>query len=207
MQPILGLVLSTAFGRVINDWGDIEAAINEEVAAMSDTIGALALYGSPDALATRDTVLVYATDVVDDDWPALADNRLGERADASFRQLVVEVLGLTPENQVQQDLRARILDDVDAMSDARQDRLSAALAQPRVFYMLSFLAFLVTMALFGVYKYRPTLVVLLLFYAGFIGLMLYLVLALSDPFQGVLGIDPDQITEVIERHTGTDPGG
>ena len=203
----LALVLTLAFERVVDDWGEVEGAINAEAIAVSDTLGAFELYNSPDARSAQATLLAYVSAVIDDEWLALASDQLSERAGDSFRQLVGEVLALTPENQIRQDLRASILDDIDAMSDARQERLNGALAQPRVFYFLAFFAFLVTMVLFGAYESRPALVVLVLIYAAFIGLTMHLILAVSDPFQGVLGIDPDQLMAILERQAAAGPGG
>lgn len=54
------------------------------------------------------------------------------------------------------------------------------------------------MACFGAYRPQPPLVVLVFLYTVFVGLVLYLVLALSDPFQGYIGIVPTPFEYLVE---------
>ncbi len=58
--------------------------------------------------------------------------------------------------------------------------------------------FLVTMACFGAYRPQVPLVALVSLYTVFIGLVLYLILAVSDPFQGGLGVDPTPFELLVE---------
>ena len=75
--------------------------------------------------------------------------------------------------------------DVDMMSDYRLARLDTALAKPPVYAIVIIFGFFVTMACFGAYRPQAPLVGLVLLYTIFIGLVLYLILTLSDPFQGI----------------------
>jgi hypothetical protein len=58
--------------------------------------------------------------------------------------------------------------------------------------------FLVTMACFGVYRPQTPLIVLVTLYTLFVGLVLYLVLAMSDPFQGSFGVEPVSFEYLVE---------
>ena len=58
--------------------------------------------------------------------------------------------------------------------------------------------FLVTMACFGAYRPQPPLVVLVSLYTVFVGLVLYLVLQLSDPFRGDIGVAPTSFEYLVE---------
>ncbi len=75
--------------------------------------------------------------------------------------------------------------DVDLMSDYRLARLDTALAEPPVYVIVIIFGFFVTMACFGAYRPQAPLVGLVLLYTIFVGLVLYLILTLSDPFQGI----------------------
>ena len=54
------------------------------------------------------------------------------------------------------------------------------------------------MACFGAYRPQGPLVVLIFLYTVLVGLVLYLVLALSDPFQGDIGIAPTAFEHLVE---------
>jgi hypothetical protein len=88
--------------------------------------------------------------------------------------------------------------DIDALSDYRVVRLASTMGKPSVYVYVIIFGFLVTMACFGAYRPQAPLLVLLALYTVFVGLVLYLVLALSDPFQGDLGVAPTAFEYLVE---------
>lgn len=130
---LVGLMLSLAFGEIIIEWRNIQNSIKGEAVAISDTFIGLQQYDLEGTKSTREVLIDYIQAVVDDDWPALADDKLSERARALGRQVLEEVLNLEPANPTQELLKSRILNDVDRISDFRLNRLNAALAQPPVY--------------------------------------------------------------------------
>ena len=195
---LVSLMLSLAFGEVVVEWRDIQNAIKLEVKAITDTFVDLQLYDLEGTREIRILLIDYAQAVIDDDWPALADDRLGERARALKQQHAEAVLGLEPANPVQEELKSRILDEVDLLSDARTRRLNAALAQPPIYTYVIFLGFLITMTYFGIYSPEVPLIAFVALYTAFVGLALYLILSLSDPFQGGIGLDPTPFEVLVE---------
>ena len=59
------------------------------------------------------------------------------------------------------------------------------LAEPPVYVAVIIFGFFVTMACFGAYRPQAPLVGLVLLYTIFVGMVLYTILDLSDPFQGI----------------------
>jgi len=57
---------------------------------------------------------------------------------------------------------------------------------------------------FGVYRPRGNLVLLVSLYTAFVGVVVYLILAMSDPFQGTLCVDPAPLEYVLEE-AGSSP--
>ena len=104
---------------------------------------------------------------------------------------------LNPTKPLQEKLWSRILADVDLMSDYRMSRLDTALARPPIYVIVIVFGFFITMACFGAYRPQAPLVGLVLLYTVFVGLVLFLILTLSDPFQGI-GIQPDSFEKVVE---------
>ena len=86
----------------------------------------------------------------------------------------------------------------DMLSDHRFIRLDNALQKPPVFVYVLIFGLLVTMACFGAYRPQAPLIVLVTLYTVFVGLVLYLVLAFSDPFQGDLGVAPASFEYLVE---------
>jgi len=195
---LVGLMLSLAFSEVIAELRTIRNAVEREAVAISDIFKYLELFDIERTREIRTILVEYTQAIIDDDWPALANDKLGQRTGALGRQLTEAVLNLEPATSNQEKLWSLIVADIDALSDHRAIRLDNALEKPPVFVYVIIFGFLVTMACFGVYRPHAPLVVLVSLYTLFVGLVLFLILKLSDPFQGDIGVAPTAFEYLIE---------
>ena len=195
---LVSLMLSLAFSEVLAELRTIRNAVEREAVAISDIFTNLELFDIERTREIRTILVEYAQAVIDDDWPALADDRLGQRTGALKRQLTEAVINLEPATPTQEKLWSFIVADIDALSDHRFIRLKNALAKPSVFIYVIIFGFLVTMACFGAYRPQAPIVVLLSLYTLFVGLVLFLIVKLSDPFQGDIGVAPTAFEYLIE---------
>ena len=195
---LVGLMLALSFSEVISELKTIRRAVQREAVAISDIIEALRIYDLDKTRELRAILLQYSKAIVNDEWRTLADDSLSQRVDVIKRQLAEAIINLKPGNSKQEEVKSLIVADFDSLSDFRIIRLNEALAKPPVFTYVIIFGFLVTMACFGVYPPQTPLVVLILFYTVFIGLVLYLILQLSDPFQGDIGISAHPFEYLIE---------
>ena len=195
---LFSLMLALAFSEVIVEQRTIRNAVLRETVAISDIFDVLKLFGNEGTREHRTILIDYAQAVIDDDWPALSKDRLSPRVGALKTQLAEGVLNLKPATSNQEKMLSHILADIDTLSDYRVVRLGSALAKPPVFVYVIIFGFLVTMACFGAYRPQAPLVVLAFLYTVFVGLVLYLVLAMSDPFQGNFGVTPAPFEHLVE---------
>ena len=195
---LVGLVLALSFSEVISDLKTIRRAIAQEAVAISDIFNGLKAYDIDKTVETRVLLVDYSKAVINDEWLTLADDNLSQRVDAIKGQLSEAIINLEPVNSKQKELKSAMIADFDTLSDFRITRLNGALAKPPVFTYIIIFGFLVTMACFGVYPPRTPLVVPILFYTIFIGLVLYLILQLSDPFQGDIGVSARPFEYLVE---------
>jgi len=195
---LVSLMLSLAFSEVIVEVRVIRNAVEREAVAISDTFTNLKLFDIERTKETRSLLVKYTQAVIDDDWPALANDKLGQRAGALKRQLTEALMNLETATPNQEKLWSLIVADIDALSDHRFIRLAAALAKPPVYVYVIIFGFLVTMACFGAYRPQGPLVVLVSLYTVFVGLVLFLIVKLSDPFQGDIGVTPAAFEYLVE---------
>ena len=195
---LVSLMLSLAFAEVIVDLRKIENAIEREGVAIVDTFNDLYRYDAEATREIRSLLIDYTRAVINDDWPALANDKLGDRAGTLKRQLEASVWELQPTTPIQEKLWSQILADIDALSDHRLVRLDNALAEPPVYLYVIIFGLLITMACFGAYRPQGPLIVLVSLYTVFVGLVLYLILTLSDPYQGI-GVDPTTFEFMIQK--------
>ena len=194
---LVSLMLLLAFGEVITEWQAVKNAINQESVAISDTYINLKYYDSEATREIRAILIDYAQAVIDDDWPAMANDRLGQRASALKRQFTEKVIELKPATSIQKGIRSGIIADIDTLSDHRLIRLNHSMAKPPVYVLVIIFGILVSMACFGAYQPNFPLIALVSLCTLFIGMVLYLILAMSDPFQGRTVVDPISIPRYI----------
>jgi len=196
---LVSLFLSLTFADVMLELNQIEAAVEREAVMIMDIHRDLGRYDSDRARKAQALLVKYTEAVIEYDWPALANDSLSEEARTLLWQLEDEVLHLEAESSMQQILRSRINSDVDQISDLRLTRLEQALAKPPLFLIVVIFGFLATMVCFGPHRPNRLTIVLLSLYTLLIGLVIYMILAYSDPFQGATGIKPTAIEFVLEQ--------
>ena len=195
---LVGLMLSLAFAEVVSEKRTIEKAVERETVAIADLFNGLQQYDLEGTREIRKQLIEYTQAIIDDDWAALADDRLGQRTGVLRKQISQSVVNLEPVTERQKQLWSRLLADLDAVSNYRLVRLDNALAEPPVYIYTVVFGFLVTMACFGVFRPTFPLGVLASLYTVFVGLVLYLIMALSDPFQGGFGVSPTTFEYLVE---------
>ena len=195
---LVSLMLSLAFAEVVLQQRAVENAVDREAIAIGDTFMDLRRFGVEKTRESQTILLDYTQVVIDDDWPALANDKLSDNTRALKQQLLDSVWNLEPATPAEEKLLSQILADIDVISEHRWIRLDNALSEPPVYIYAIIFGFLVTMACFGVYRPHTPLIALVSLYTVFIGLVLYLVLAISDPFRGGLTVDPVAFEHLIE---------
>lgn len=196
---LVGLFLSLTLNDLGNGLSDIKKAVQREAAAISDVYNGLKHFEPSTTREIQHQLLEYTSSIIDDEWPSLAENRLSDRTERLFREIVSSVLSLETDNQILSSSWNRISNDLDSISDYRLERLHHALAPPPFFLLVVIFGMVVVMVCLGLYPPSRTLFVLVSFYLAFVGLVLYLILALSNPFEGIPGVDTAPLEYVIEE--------
>jgi hypothetical protein len=103
-------------------------------------------------------------------------------------------------------LRDRILQDLDEISDLRQVRVyRSGSSLPGFFFLVSF-GYLMIAVFMGAYAFNRTNAVLMALGAVFVGSVLYLIVAMSRPFDGPMRVKPEPF-ESLQRQFGGAPVG
>ena len=130
---LVSLFLSLSFSDVLVELNKLQNSVQSEAGAIADTYIDLLQFGTEETDEIRELLLDYAESVVGDDWPALADDRLGERTTALLRQLETTALNLEATTPIEEKMWTRVIANIDLISDFRLSRLQQALAQPPFF--------------------------------------------------------------------------
>jgi len=202
---LVGLFLSLTFANVVVELNTIKRSVEREAITISELHHKLQRFDSSQADLIQTLLITYTQAAIENDWPALANDRLSDQTEHLLRQLELAILDLEPTNVVQEKSWDRLITDVDRIADYRLSRLEQALAHPPFFLIVVCCGFFLTMVCLGIHPPARSLIVLIALYMTFVGLIIYLILAFSDPFQGVPGIDPAPLEYVLQQMQTEDP--
>jgi ABC-type multidrug transport system fused ATPase/permease subunit len=193
VATLLVLLLSLTFADVRIEAGAIRSSVEVEAGLLGDTFKNLEAFDSAEAESLTVQLLEYIDAVIEDEWEALRRGEIAAEVVDAFRNVEFAVLTLETTTPLQEELRRRMLDDIDAVSDSRLKRLTKVSASVPVFVYVAVLAFLWSNAMLSVFTARNKAIYFIGGYCAFVGVVIYVILAMGDYFDGVGAVNPDSL--------------
>jgi len=172
---------------------EASAVAEGEVGHLGTAWNLLDGFEAPAAWPMRRAIVAYGRAVVEDEWPRLADGQGSERAWDAYAQLWRALLALEPAAGADHTLYAHLVGETRAFSDARRLRLADAQGTfPAELWAVLLAGGAVTLlfaCLLG--GERPLMHGLLTaLLAALLGLVLFLIAALDNPWRGPVKLEP-----------------
>jgi hypothetical protein len=183
-----------------------KAASYAEAARIGDVYNLSAGFADPEKSSIRNQVSGYARRVATVEWPQQAEGRMVDPDSIYLNGLNKMALGLHPSDQADRDLRSLLLQAIERLWDARQERLLAAQSTiPDIVWFVVIAGGALTVA-FGSFLGAPSLRMQLAMSAVLAAsgaLVLILIIALSNPFRGDFRVSTAPFEHVLSRMEGT----
>jgi len=165
------------------------------------------LGGYPDAVRepARDILRGYTDQVIDGAWPKQRRGEIPHEGVEWMDRLQARLLAFEPSTESQKIVHAETLRAFNELVQKRRQRLDAVQSGlPGVFWLMLLPGAVgcLGMALFFHVESAALQTILLLGLAGFLAMVLFVIIALDRPFQGDLGIAPDSYILVRDHHMG-----
>ena len=196
---IVGLFLSLSLNSVVDGMTNIQNEVQSEAVAIADIYSGIGQFDKASAGDIQLLLTSYTKALIEEDWPSLAKDRLADRPELLLRKIWSTMRVLDTGSNNESFYFTLMIKDIDSLSDYRRARLYHALAPPPFFLLIVIFGMVVVMVCLGLYRTSRALIVLVSFYLSFVGLVVYLILALSDPFQGVIAVAPTSLEYVLEE--------
>lgn len=203
---VLGAIYAVLLAFVVvivwGQYGDARANIERE-ANQLNSLSHLA-QGFPDTSRQRllSAMRAYAQSAIDDEWPAMAQGNSSPRTQTALDELWRAYLEIEPQTNRESALYQESLDHLDELSASRRLRLYASRDDlPAVIQVLLWGGGLITVAFtyfFGVKSVRSQALMTAAL-AGIVAFILFLILALDNPFHGYVRASPDPLQLVLQR--------
>jgi hypothetical protein len=185
-----------------------KAASYAEAALIADVYNLSAGLSDPEMSSIQNEVLGYARHVVSVEWPEQAEGHMVDQDSVYLNGLTKIALGLHRSDQADRDLHALLLQTIERLWDARQERLLAAHSTiPDIVWFVVIAGGALTVA-FSSFLGAPSLPMQLAMSAVLAAsgvLVLILIIALSNPFRGDFRVSTAPFEHVLWR-MGRDSG-
>ena len=183
-----------------------KAASYAEAALIGDVYNLSAGFADPERSPIRNEIFGYARHVVTVEWPAQAEGRMVDQDSIHLNGLNTMALALHPSGQVDGNLHSLLLQAIERLWDARQERLlTAQTTIPEIVWFVLIAGGALTVA-FGSFLGAPSLRMQLAMSAVLAAsgaLVLILIIALSHPFRGDFRVSTAPFEQVLSRMQAT----
>ncbi len=190
IATLLALLLSLTFADLRTESGAIRSSVRTETALLADIYKDLSIFDSQEAEALQAQLVEYVDAVIVEEWEAMRNGEIDESVAARFQELEIAILRLQPTTPLQAELRGRLVEDIDSVSDSRIIRLIGIGPEPPTFLYLAILGFLWSSALLSVCATQGRTVVFIGAYCAFFGIVIYFILAMGHHFEGIGEVTP-----------------
>ena len=203
---VLGAIYSVFLAFVVvvmwDQYGEARANVEQEANQLID-LSHLA-EGFPDPARQRllSTMRAYAESAIADEWPAMTNGNDSPRTQAALNELWRAYLEIDPQTNRENALYQESLSHLNELSASRRLRLYASRDDlPFVIQILLWGGGLITIAFtyfFGVKSIRSQALMTMAL-TSVVAFLLFLILALDNPFRGYVRVLPEPLRQALER--------
>ena len=209
LGTVYALILALAFNTVMAEHTELEEAIDEEAILLVQIAeDSLEEMDEASGRAAIEDIAIYVDAVVNGEWKAQSPATVSRTADAALERLRTRLLPLEAKNPAMVAEIDGMLDEVERRRLQRLLDLEQTL--PPLFWILSILLFFAMLVPASSFTPSRVSAVLIGTYGAAIGIVLYSILVLSEPFQSSMPVSDEAfrlVTSYLEHSVsaGTAP--
>ncbi len=203
---VLGAIYAVLLAFVVvvvwGQFGDAKTNVQREANQLNDLSRMAQGFSAPAQQRMLEGLRGYARSVIDDEWETMSRGLASQKTQAAIDNLWLIYREVDPQTNRENALYAESLDRLNEMSDSRRLRIHASADDiPVVIQVLLWGGGLIMIAFtyfFGVKSIRSQALMTAAL-AGEIAFILFLIVALDNPFHGYVRLPPEQFRQVLER--------
>jgi uncharacterized membrane protein len=203
---VLGAIYAVLLAFVVvvmwDQYGDARANIEQEANQLNSLSHLSQGFSEQSRRSLLSLMTDYAQSAIDDEWPAMAQGNESQRTQAALDNLWRTYLQIEPQTERESALYQESLSHLNELSASRRLRLYASRDNlPPVVQVLLWGGGIITIAFtyfFGVKSIRSQALMTAAL-AGVIAFILFLIVALDNPFHGYVRASPEPLQMVQQR--------
>ncbi len=183
-------------------YSDVQGKVDHEAAALAGLYRDISAYPEPERSVMQEDLRRYARQVVDVAWPLQRRGIVLNNEDAVLNNFQEHFMSFEPQNERQTILAAEVYRTFNELTESRRVRItSVSVEMPGPLWALVLAGALICMAVswfyqtenFGMHFWMTIL------FSSLLGLLIYLVAVLDNPYRGKVSISPEPIERVYEQ--------
>ncbi|MDX6693568.1 MAG: hypothetical protein QOF02_1171 [Blastocatellia bacterium] len=203
---VLGAIYAVLLAFVVvvmwNQYGDARANVEREANQLSSLSHLAQGFQEPARQQSLSMMRAYAQSAINDEWPAMADGHGSPRTQAALDDLWRAYLSIEPQTSRENALYQESITHLSEVGASRRLRIYASHDDlPSVIQILLWGGGAITIAFtyfFGVRSVRSQALMTAAL-AGVVAFILFLILALDNPFHGYVRASSEPLQQVLER--------
>lgn len=200
-----GLILALVFAQNLFGYQEIRSSLVREATAVADIYYDFGRYGEDNSATIQGAIKEYVQLVINDEWQLLAEERRLSWKAWEQREIIYNaILDLEPKSLRQTTIRDHMVSQIQRIAELRQARENNALNTLNILFWIPAIAGLFFVAI-PYFVFSPTRLnmTLLTVYAGFSGIVLFVIYAFSDPFSTPNRLEPVAFERLLENLDAT----
>jgi Na+/proline symporter len=202
-HEVAGFIIGVlgAIYAVLLAFGDAKSTVKAEANQVNDLSKMAQGFPAPAQQPVLAALRAYAQSVIDDEWNTMSRGLESQKTQAAMDNLWQIFREVEPQTNRESALYAESLDRLTALSDSRRVRLHASGDDiPAIIQILLWGGGLIIIAFtyfFGVKSVRSQALMTAAL-AGEVAFLLFLVVALDNPFRGYMRLPPEEMQQSLE---------
>lgn len=195
-----GLLLGLLAVSTYQNSSDLEGIVANEAAALASLWRDVSNYPEPTNTKLHDQLRGYTRFLIDEAWPAQRQGRMAPRGVVMMNEFQRDLARFKPADSSEEILHAETMSAFNKMIEFRSKRIqNINTGIPGVMWYVVGVGALINTVLILFFRMRFDLHLILGgILSFFIGMLIFLVVAMDHPFRGEISIGPDRIRVVYD---------
>jgi hypothetical protein len=209
MGMLYGLLMGLVAVSAWENYQDVGNIVDTEATAIAQLYCDVSMLQEPSKTRLQDDLQDYLHFIIDVNWPAHRKGNIIGGGQLILTRFIATATTYQPASAEQQIISAEVFTAYNRLIDARRARLQAVdTALPAQLWVVIIIGGGI-MVLMSYFIYMPSLrthVLMNAIFSTLLGLMIFLIASLDNPFRGVVSVSSDAYKSVLENVKDFDPG-
>jgi len=188
-----GLALALLAINVLESYSDVSKVVSREATSIAALYRDVSAYPEPARSELRGELRKYVETVIKEAWPLQAQGKLPSKGVIQMTEFQNSLMSFQPQGASQEIIHAETVASYNRFTEVRRMRIDAiSTGLPGIMWMVILLGAVISLGSTFFFRVAEVTLhaILVGLLAAFIGIVIFMILALDRPFRGDLGISP-----------------